>query len=713
MTSKNMNVVIRPTKYGYEIYNIDTFEYMLLPYDEVRNFHDGLAAVKHKSLWGFINQDGILIIDCIYSEVHDFSEGYAVVIKKFKHPKHNCDVLIYAYVDTFGKYYKNNRYNELGDFKCGRAMVVKAKETNCGCREYLGFIDESMNEVIECQFDPPYHYKSEFNDNIAIVYKSYYNGMYSTNSYHIIDIDGNVVKSKEHFDGEYKNLGNGVFLHMPDTYHVQKQYYRNLLTEGEKTSDYYYCDCISFCGLRRVIRKVLHNNHWNDYKLLWGYINGDNEEIIPCQYQYAEIFIDNIAKVYTLFGAMESTGYNKFVYININGNTLQELPHYYNLNYIGELANIKCGNIIGTIDKRKWNYCRHKGNELYIPNYDIVDIFINDVAIAIKDKKCGLIDIFGTILLEFKYDNLLNDGTFIKTNCLKNSDNFFCSSAVWQNNYGVYGYVDTKGNTIVPCQYDVLSNVKDNIVRGLYNDRFFLIDLKSGIANKYKKHNWLIIKEYSYDKLIDNFNNTFNSALLFLTNTQISILNSLLITDYSYKYLKYLYNIINTYIDSLDIQSIISNYRIVIEYSSSAGGRESDETFEVFLVSENSQSFKKPGDYYPSKTINHGDAYLDELLPYIKNNFYHERRYAHAWTLQCEFEKNNGLEKAKNEIDNLEQTIKDNFIQQYNKKQHIRQLSKYVNNLLNGYLNSLEVKEISKLNKETFEQLVDKKYVRR
>ena len=65
-----------------------------LHYDWGENFHEGRAAVlnEKKAKWGFIDKNGILVIPAIYDKVYFFSEGLAFVKKKGK----------YFYIDLDG-----------------------------------------------------------------------------------------------------------------------------------------------------------------------------------------------------------------------------------------------------------------------------------------------------------------------------------------------------------------------------------------------------------------------------------------------------------------------------------------------------------------------------------------------------------------------------------------------------------------------------------
>ena len=48
-------------------------------FDECKNFSNGLAVVRIKGKWGYINKTGNIIIAPEYQEAYDFSESLAVV----------------------------------------------------------------------------------------------------------------------------------------------------------------------------------------------------------------------------------------------------------------------------------------------------------------------------------------------------------------------------------------------------------------------------------------------------------------------------------------------------------------------------------------------------------------------------------------------------------------------------------------------------------
>ena len=139
---------------GWSFINKNGEEVISCKYSEVRDFHDGLAAVYYigeglKSSWGFINKNGEEIIPCKYKSVSDFHEGLARVQKDGK----------YGFIDKNGIEVIPCKYDFAGDFHEGLARVQKEGK--------YGFIDKNGEEVIPCK----YKSVSDFHEELANVKK--------------------------------------------------------------------------------------------------------------------------------------------------------------------------------------------------------------------------------------------------------------------------------------------------------------------------------------------------------------------------------------------------------------------------------------------------------------------------------------------------------------------------------------------------------------
>ena len=125
-------------------------------YDEICNFHEGLARVKRGERYGYIDLSGREIIPCIYMGYpHDFSEGVAYVGDG-------------VFIDKEGRTairVKGN-YEVCGDFKESLCAVCRSSGDLYGEGDKYGFIDKSGKLVIECEFNGVH----DFSDGLAVVY---------------------------------------------------------------------------------------------------------------------------------------------------------------------------------------------------------------------------------------------------------------------------------------------------------------------------------------------------------------------------------------------------------------------------------------------------------------------------------------------------------------------------------------------------------------
>ncbi len=85
-----------------------------LSFSDGRDFKNGYAAVKAGKKWGFINTDGVIVTDYLYSSVGDYTEdGYAAVMAGGK----------WGFTDTDGNALTSIKYDEVHDFSYGYAAV--------------------------------------------------------------------------------------------------------------------------------------------------------------------------------------------------------------------------------------------------------------------------------------------------------------------------------------------------------------------------------------------------------------------------------------------------------------------------------------------------------------------------------------------------------------------------------------------------------------
>jgi len=80
-------------------------------FDDARMFNSGLAAVCMDGYWGYINEEGLIIIKCQYYEVNDFYDGIAGVKTQFYNSKlwrlinDRGDNISYTYFDYINEFH--------------------------------------------------------------------------------------------------------------------------------------------------------------------------------------------------------------------------------------------------------------------------------------------------------------------------------------------------------------------------------------------------------------------------------------------------------------------------------------------------------------------------------------------------------------------------------------------------------------------------------
>jgi outer membrane protein OmpA-like peptidoglycan-associated protein len=128
--------------------------HVLIPpiYQDVKDFSEGMAAVKNENKWGFVNKYGEIIIDLKYQDAKIFSEGLAAVKLSGK----------WGFIDAIGKVVIPFRYKEVKDFKEGIAAV--------NLDGFWGGVNQKGEEVIPFDYD----FIHSFSEGLAVVVKGEY-----------------------------------------------------------------------------------------------------------------------------------------------------------------------------------------------------------------------------------------------------------------------------------------------------------------------------------------------------------------------------------------------------------------------------------------------------------------------------------------------------------------------------------------------------------
>ena len=129
-----------------------------LPYDEIANFHEGLARVRIGERYGFIDTTGNLVIamsDDWCSE--RFSEGLCLIKRGGK----------FGYMDMQGRVVIPCQFTYAEDFSCSRAIASKSQpDENSGMITSRGVIDHKGEWVVE---EGKFDWIETFSEDYAVV----------------------------------------------------------------------------------------------------------------------------------------------------------------------------------------------------------------------------------------------------------------------------------------------------------------------------------------------------------------------------------------------------------------------------------------------------------------------------------------------------------------------------------------------------------------
>lgn len=115
----NQKCIFVKEKKGYHLINTKGKRIGKLSFDDAKAFsEDGYAAVCHEGKWGFVNEDGELVIGYTYEDAQSFGNGLAAVYEKGK----------WGYIDMEGNLTISPRFLAATHFSKSGTAAVKIEE---------------------------------------------------------------------------------------------------------------------------------------------------------------------------------------------------------------------------------------------------------------------------------------------------------------------------------------------------------------------------------------------------------------------------------------------------------------------------------------------------------------------------------------------------------------------------------------------------------
>ncbi len=346
-------------------------------YDEIGEFHEGLATVKRDGKWGYIDKTGKEIILCTYGGAKDFAEGLAAVKQWDK-----TDTGKWGVINNTGKKIIPFRYDDAGTFSEGLIEVKKG--------DWWGYADREGREVIPSIYSITW----KFDNGMALVNNGKAFGYidktgkqlipfeYDRAFYYIDGVTG-MYKSEGPWKGTWTYFNKQrakLFSYKSDmasVIHPFENGYAAIKTNGK----WGYVDTKG----RHAVPPIYDNLHSPSEGLVsvekggkWGFVDMKGKSVVACTYDDAWPFYEGLA-------AVKRNG--KWGFIDKKGKAVTEIKYDKVLDFSNGLASVQVDGKWGFVDK---------SGAVAIPTiYDKAEEFKNGYSLVTKNGKEGYIDTAG------------------------------------------------------------------------------------------------------------------------------------------------------------------------------------------------------------------------------------------------------------------------------------------------------------------------------
>ena len=421
---------VKGKKWWIEKKRVNEMGEMVVPfkYDEVWDFDEGLAAVKLKGKWGFIDKLGKEVVPLKYDEVWGFDEGLAAVMLNGN----------WGYINKSGKLVLPLKYDDASDFSEGLTSVkLKGK---------WGVIDKSGKEVVPPKYDKVWIFKEglagvKLKGKWGFIDKSgkevvplKYNGIFSFHEgLAMVELNGKesyINKSgKEVVPLKYEGLGR---FYEGLAYVKLNGKWGFVDKSGKEVVPLKYDEVGYFSeGLANV-----------ELNGKWGFVDKSGKEVVPLKYDGAGYFSEGLAIV----------GLNgKRGFVDKSGKEVVPLKYDETRGFNEGLAGVNL--------KGKWGFI-DKSGKLVVPlKYDSVDLFYEGLASVKLNGKYSYINKSGKEVVPPKYDNVW----------------IFKEGLVRVELNGKWGYINKSGKVVVPLKCEDVRDFEEGLAAVKLNGKWGFI----------------------------------------------------------------------------------------------------------------------------------------------------------------------------------------------------------------------------------------------
>jgi hypothetical protein len=392
-TYAHLHEIKVPSGYWITVHGAWVSEGMLL----VENINDGLRGV--------VNRYGEFVVPAKYNAVQPFSEGMAAVRVG------NHATGLWGFIDINGREVIPPRYNHVNNFYNGFAQVRVGASSENSRNWRFGFVNRMGVEIAQ----PIYHQVYNFSGGFA-------------------NVRGDDVL-KWGFINEMGNLA------IPFQFPSISYFYNGFaLVMEECCGIFWRHNDLPMCGAR-VDGMLLIDEKGKEVRFI--------HHACPTANSIVRSGLSHALSEGVIWVRNPQT--NLLGLVDLMGNTLMPFKYNSTRGFSEGMAWVS----VTYQQKNLWALIDSKGNEIIRPIYDYVEDFSEGLAAVWRDGYVGFIDKEGNEVIEPNQFN--NAGSFI--NGLAPVQINDIRRETWDRgqivdvNYGLWGFIDTSGNIVVPLEY--------------------------------------------------------------------------------------------------------------------------------------------------------------------------------------------------------------------------------------------------------------------
>ena len=390
-----------------EVLDVDTYDKLQKKYKTIKNFQEGTAIVRIDK-YGLIDCRGKEILPCEYDTIHGLKKSFRIMVMDSLYGVTNIDgeivkQCIYANASDRGCNYIALQLNDkwgfadidgkdVTQYKYEEIQIFNDSTFVAKYNGYYGLCDYQQKVLIPFNYDDIF-YKWDDKSPVTIVRSGEFYGLYNSKNQQVLDCEyGLMLPNSSGYITVRKNAQNYKDV-------------RKALIEAETGKIIIPFDYMDMGDFSEGLVSVENLDE------KWGYMDNKGKIILPFIYEEAGNFSEGLAAVYQFSGYMTTV--------------------------MGRVRTSKCGYI-------------NKEGEVIIPfqfkeSFNIDDCEFHD-GLAIQGISSnnrfallfGYIDKMGQWVIKPKFDDA------------KKFEKGIAEVAIDEQ----YGYINTKGEQIIPCKYD-------------------------------------------------------------------------------------------------------------------------------------------------------------------------------------------------------------------------------------------------------------------